>query len=77
MNYKLKIGSLLIFLSLLFTAFNNILAQQKGNITGNVYDSSNDEPLYGANVFIENTAIGAATDLAGVQKSRAKAPLRS
>ncbi len=42
-----------------------LLAQGKGTITGYVLDKETGEPIIGANVLIENTNIGAATDLEG------------
>ena len=34
-------------------------------ISGKVYDSTNSKPLIGANVIIENTSLGAASDVDG------------
>ncbi|MFN3693934.1 MAG: carboxypeptidase-like regulatory domain-containing protein, partial [Ignavibacterium sp.] len=42
-----------------------LLAQGKGTITGYVLDKETGEPIIGANVLIENSNIGAATDLEG------------
>lgn len=59
-----RIFSFLIFL--LFTlGFSQSFAQSKGNITGLVLDKDTGEPIIGANILIENTKIGAATDLEG------------
>ena len=41
------------------------LFAQKGEISGKVTDSTNDSPLIGANVVIERTNQGAATDAEG------------
>lgn len=41
------------------------LAAQTGIVTGRVVDAKTDEPLQFANVFINNTTIGAPTDLKG------------
>ncbi len=49
-----------IFLFLPFLAF----AQQGATITGTVFDKAGD-PLPGANVLIQGTRMGAATDLEG------------
>lgn len=68
MNNKFKIGRFLFLIVLLIISVNEIDAQQKGNISGKVIDASNNDPLYGANVFIQNTAIGSATDLDGNYK---------
>ncbi|MCL6494682.1 MAG: carboxypeptidase-like regulatory domain-containing protein, partial [Ignavibacterium sp.] len=50
-------------LLLLMLGFSQSFAQGKGNIKGLVLDKDNGEPIIGANVLIENTNIGAATDL--------------
>ena len=42
-----------------------MLFAQKGEISGKVTDSTNDSPLIGANVVIEGTDQGAATDADG------------
>lgn len=68
MNYNLKTGKFLLLTIFLLMTLTKIEAQQKGNISGKVLDASNKEPLYGANVFIQNTAIGSATDLDGNYK---------
>lgn len=67
-NFKIlivcRVFSFLIFL--LFTlGFSQSFAQSKGNIIGLVLDKDNGEPIIGANVLIENSNIGAATDLEG------------
>lgn len=43
----------------------SFLYAQGGNIQGNVFDKTYQEPLIGAAVTIENTTIGASTDLDG------------
>ncbi|NJK87370.1 MAG: TonB-dependent receptor plug domain-containing protein [Bacteroidales bacterium] len=43
------------FLELSFT-------QQSGSITGKLFDKSNNEPLFFANIYIEGTSIGSVTD---------------
>lgn len=48
-----------LILSFTYTIFAN------GNIKGTVKDSKLDEPLYGANIILVGTALGAATDLYG------------
>jgi len=54
------------FLILILTFFNiGLFAQGKGSISGVVRDESTGEAIIGANVLIENTFIGAATDLYG------------
>ena len=57
---KISKGFLIAFLILFITGFANA-----GTIKGTVTDSTNSEPLRGANVVIEGTSLGAATDLEG------------
>lgn len=42
-----------------------ILNAQSGTITGKVIDEENSDPLIGANVLVEGTNLGAATDVKG------------
>ena len=53
----------LIITSLLFTG--SLISQTTGKISGIVKDADTDEPLIAANVIIQGTAFGAATDLDG------------
>ncbi|MDZ7624084.1 MAG: carboxypeptidase-like regulatory domain-containing protein [Ignavibacteriaceae bacterium] len=46
-----------------FTSFAN--AQESGTVFGKVVDSATGEELIGANIFLEGTTIGAATDIEG------------
>jgi outer membrane receptor protein involved in Fe transport len=50
---------------LLFLLFPLILFSQIGKIVGTVTDASTGEPLAGANIIIEGTSLGTATDLDG------------
>ena len=52
-----------ILLLLISSSF--VSAQQFGKIQGTVKDSTTGEPLIGANVIIEGTSLGAASDLEG------------
>lgn len=62
MNYRiLHFSIFIIFLVLVCQP----LFAQNARIHGFVADSSSREPLFGANVFLEGTGIGAATDLSG------------
>lgn len=45
---------------------SNINAQSTGKITGTVVDSETGEAMIGANVYIDGTTLGAATDINGV-----------
>jgi hypothetical protein len=55
--------------SALFTALFSLVAvlsmAQNGSITGKVLDAKTSEPIIGANVVIEGTTVGAATDIEG------------
>ena len=56
-----------LFISFVILSFSNLFAQSKatGEIAGKLVDSQNGEPLIGANVYLENTTLGAASDLEG------------
>ena len=43
----------------------NILLNNKFQNSGRIFDSKNNEPLIGANVIIENTSLGSASDIDG------------
>jgi outer membrane receptor protein involved in Fe transport len=60
---KMKITSKLILIILIL--LNVAFAQQRGIIMGRVVDAKTGENIIGANVLIEGTSIGAATDLEG------------
>jgi hypothetical protein len=65
MDSKLKISfTILLFTALLF-ASSNITAQNNGKIVGKVIDGELGDGLYGVNVILEGTTIGAASDLEG------------
>jgi len=59
---KLKLA-LLVILALSFS--ESLLAQKFGKITGKVLDGDSGEPLPGANVLLDGTTLGAATDIDG------------
>ena len=46
------------------TLFTQLIAQN-GSITGQITDAENNDPLIGANVIVEGTNMGAATDVNG------------
>jgi outer membrane receptor for ferrienterochelin and colicin len=50
---------------LLLLLFPGVVFAQSGKIHGTIVDSKTKEPLIGANVIIENTNLGAATDIEG------------
>jgi len=59
---KLISFCILFFIPLLIT---NAQAKPFGKITGKVVDKETNEPLSGANVIVEGTSLGAATDTIG------------
>lgn len=54
-----------VFLSILILSLTVAHAQESGHIAGLVLDKVSEEPLPGANVLLEGTTIGAASDLNG------------
>ncbi|MDX1700433.1 MAG: carboxypeptidase-like regulatory domain-containing protein, partial [Melioribacteraceae bacterium] len=61
----MKQKQVLLLLSLLLTLSNMSLAQSTGKIMGRVLDQATGEGIPFANVFIEGTSIGAASDIEG------------
>src|SRR4030067_3856585 len=57
-------SSLYLFLLLILSAAV-IFPGQTGKIAGTVKDKNTGEPLIGVNIFIENTSLGAASDING------------
>lgn len=57
--------SVVLFLILLLAGSSMVLSAQNRSISGKVFDT-NEEPLIGVTVTIENTTIGAITDIDGV-----------
>ncbi|MEJ2104060.1 MAG: carboxypeptidase-like regulatory domain-containing protein, partial [Ignavibacteriaceae bacterium] len=55
----------LLFLFSLVIFINSTFAQETANVFGKIVDSKTGEELIGANVFLEGTSIGAASDLEG------------
>jgi len=49
----------------MFLSFNSVFAQSSGHLQGKVIDVKSGDPLPGANVYLEGTAIGTATDVEG------------
>jgi len=58
-------GLKLCFLFVVLCNFNFVFAGTTGKLAGTVYDSKNNEPLVGANVILQETILGATTDLDG------------
>ena len=59
----MKSKCIILFLSLLFCGTS--LLAQKGTVTGQILDQKTGKPLPGVNVQIQNTVLGASTDLQG------------
>ena len=68
-NYILQRGFSYYWLLLIFcfvvSPANEMMAQEEAVITGTIVHDRTGEPLIGANVFIEDTRLGAATDMEG------------
>ena len=66
--YYKFIGTIMInrLLTGLILLVSIVFADQNGRISGVITDADTHEPLAGANVVLEGTALGAATDLDGV-----------
>ncbi len=61
-----KFIQLLIFVLTIYpTVLSSTYAQESGTIFGKVVDSATGEELIGANILLEGTTIGAATDIEG------------
>lgn len=60
-----NISKISAFLLCFLLFFNTTVYAQNGKIEGFVFDSQNNEPLPGANVYIDGTSYGAAADLNG------------
>ena len=72
--YKAKTICKCMFLLLFVLGFSIIQAQSSGRIRGTVLDKSTGEPLYGANIILEGTSLGAATTIEGEYIIRQIAP---
>lgn len=57
----------LVYLFVLSTMFlvSNLYGQEKGSVSGKVVDVKTGEPIIGANILLEGSNLGAATDLSG------------
>ena len=66
-NDKLKspLSKIAIFIFITIFTSISIFAGETGKISGYVTDKSTGEPLIGANVIVEGTYFGGATDLDG------------
>lgn len=58
---KLIYGCFLLFV----LSFHSVFGQGSGSVKGRVVDNETGNPLFGANVLVQNTTIGASTDLDG------------
>ncbi|MCK4819355.1 carboxypeptidase-like regulatory domain-containing protein, partial [bacterium] len=69
LNLRLRFFLSFFFLFIIVSSFivSKIYAQveKTGKIAGNLVDSQSGDPLIGANVYLENTTLGAASDIEG------------
>ena len=63
----------LVWFVILFWS-NNVYSQGSGTITGTIVDKQNGEALIGANIFLEGTTLGAASDIDGNYTIKGIAP---
>src|SRR3972149_10696890 len=63
-----------LVLSVILFWSNNVYSQGSGTITGTIVDKQNGEALIGANIFLEGTALGAASDIDGNYTIKGIAP---
>ena len=61
----LKIGTIILTLSLLIVFNGDAFSQDNGTIEGTIVEAGSNEPLYGANVLLMGTNKGAAADADG------------
>ncbi|QQS37981.1 MAG: TonB-dependent receptor [Ignavibacteriales bacterium] len=59
---------ILLFLINVILPATLLLAQKTGSLSGKIIDEKNNEPLSYVNVIIQNTGLGAATDISGNYK---------
>ena len=65
--FTIKSINNLLAVSVLTVLFSiNILPQSTGSISGTIVDATTGEELIGANIFLEGTSLGAASDLNGL-----------
>ena len=63
-TYRIRYGLSSVFI-LFLLAFQPYTFAQTGSITGNIYDKETKDNLIGANVVVDGTSLGAASDLDG------------
>jgi len=66
LKLQLRFTHLFIFLLITFFSFDlNAQSETTGKIVGKLLDSQSGDPLVGSNIYLENTTLGAASDLDG------------
>ena len=66
MNFRPQLRNTVLAVALVAMVSGTVFGQTAGKIRGTVTDQSTGAPLYGANVLIEGTSMGAASDANGV-----------
>ena len=64
-GYRLNNRKVYIFFLVVLFFFNSVFAGTTGKLSGSVTNKETGEPLIGANVMVEGTVLGAATDIEG------------
>jgi TonB-dependent receptor len=64
----ISLTSLCLILALFIIPNTNVMAQKKGNVAGRVIDVDTKDYLPGANVMLEGTTFGSATDRSGIYR---------
>jgi outer membrane receptor protein involved in Fe transport len=63
--YQKKLQIILLCLITFLFSFQMVIAGTSGKIIGSVIEKATGEPLPGANIYLEGTSMGAASDLSG------------
>lgn len=63
--YYFRKRNVILFGLILFLFFQSSVYAQSGSIKGQVLDTQTEEPLFGANIIVQGTSLGAAADFDG------------
>ncbi|MDA3871067.1 MAG: hypothetical protein PF551_01785 [Candidatus Marinimicrobia bacterium] len=61
--YKTRLTKIFHILTLLLVLYSGAFSSTSGKISGRVIDIKTEEPLSGANIIVENSNMGAYTDV--------------